>query len=143
MNLNEMTVPQLREIAAGFNITGRSKMKKADLVGSIEAAQIAARSVELFKQAAHIEDGLKADADAGTYSFVNEVAILRDAPGRAIVTAAFDGKTVGGSIIRKGKRLVLRVGNITVTGNTFDKVAKRLASKLGFRADIIDVARNF
>ena len=94
-------------------------------------------------EAAYIEDGLKADADAGTYSFVNEVAVLRDAPGRAIVTAAFDGRTVGGSIVRKGKRLVLVAGTVTVTGNSFEKVAKLFAMKLGFRADRIDVVRGF
>lgn len=85
----------------------------------------------------------QADAEARTYSFVNEVAILRDAPGRAIVTAAFDGRTVGGSIVRKGKRLVLVAGTVTVTGNSFEKVAKLFAMKLGFRADRIDVARGF
>lgn len=74
---------------------------------------------------------------------VNEVAILRDAPGRAIVTAAFDGQSVGGSIVRKGKRLVLRAGDITVTGTTFEKVAKLFAHKLGFRVEIIDVVRAF
>ena len=98
---------------------------------------------EIAEQAAYIEDGLKADADAGTYSYTNEVAILRDAPGRAIVTAAFDGQTVGGSIVRKGKRLVLVAGTVTVTGNSFEKVAKLFAMKLGFRADRIEVARGF
>lgn len=98
---------------------------------------------EIAEQAAYIEEGLQADADAGTYSFVNEVAVLRDAPGRAIVTAAFDGRTVGGSIVRKGKRLVLVAGTVTVTGNSFEKVAKLFAMKLGFRADRIDVARGF
>lgn len=94
-------------------------------------------------EAAYIEDGLKADADAGTYTFVNEVAVLRDAPGRAIVTAAFNGTTVGGSIVRKGKRLVLTAGKVTVSATSFEKIAKRFAMKLGFFADRIDVARSF
>lgn len=98
---------------------------------------------EIAEQAAYIEDELKADADAGTYSPVNEVAILRDAPGTAIVTAVFEGRTVGGSIVRKGKTLVLTAGTVTISGNSFEKVAKRLAAKLGFRAERIDVARSF
>lgn len=92
-------------------------------------------------EAAYIEDGLKADDHAGTYSFVNEVAVLRHAPGRALVTAAFDGRTVGGSIFRKGKRLVLVAGLITITGKSYEQVAKRFAKRLGFHADAIDVAR--
>ena len=39
MNLNEMTVPQLREKAAELDISGRSKMKKADLIAAIEYAE--------------------------------------------------------------------------------------------------------
>lgn len=197
MNLNLMTVSELRKLAAQFGIAGRSTMKKAELIAALSAdefagsleimggiaeleaekremneirAEIAAEDASVEEtmralanaeadaecerarrlaeydaedEAAYIEDGLKADADAGTYSLVNEVAVLRDAPGRAIVTAAFDGRTVGGSIVRKGKRLVLVAGTITVTGNSFEKVAKLFAMKLGFRADRIDVARGF
>lgn len=39
MNLNDMTVPQLREIAADLEIFGRSKMKRADLIAAIEYAE--------------------------------------------------------------------------------------------------------
>lgn len=197
MNLNLMTVSELRKLAAQFGIAGRSTMKKAELIAALSAdefagsleimggiaeleaeeremneirAEIAAEDASIEEtmralanaeadaecdrarriaeydaedEAAYIEDGLKADADAGTYSFVNEVAILRDAPGRAIVTAAFDGQTVGGSIVRRGKTLVLTAGSVRVTGNTFEKVAKRFAKALGFRVEIIDVARSF
>lgn len=155
--LNNMTVAELRKLAGQFHITGRSTMKKAELVRELadpDLADLVELSVSLDEPeadeptdtdeaAAYIEEGLQNDADAGTYSFVNEVAILRDAPGRAIVTAAFDGRTVGGSIVRKGKRLVLVAGTVTVTGNSFEKVAKLFAMKLGFRADRIDVARGF
>jgi hypothetical protein len=51
MNLNDMTVTKLRKIAANFDVPGRSTMRKAELVSAIEAAEIAAESVELFKQA--------------------------------------------------------------------------------------------
>lgn len=42
MNLNDMTVSELRKLAAEYSITGRSTMKKADLVAAIEAAYAAA-----------------------------------------------------------------------------------------------------
>jgi len=187
MNLNDMTVSELRKLAAEYDIAGRSTMKKAQLVAAIEfayaktdveagelldavlgteadvAAQVQARidaenearaaaqrkrnrtnyvsAPEV--EAASIEEAIDRDVEAGTYNYTNEVAILRDAPGRAIVTAAFDGRTVGGSIVRRGKTLVLTAGSVRVTGNTFEKVAKRLAKALDFHADRIDVARSF
>ena len=39
MNLNEMTVSQLRELASELDIYGRSKMKKAELIAAIEYAE--------------------------------------------------------------------------------------------------------
>lgn len=138
--LNSKTVAELRKLAACYDITGRSTMKKAELIDKLIDSGVELR---LSIDAAYIEDGLKADADAGTYSLVNEVAILRDAPGRAIVTAAFDGRTVGGSIVRRGNRLVLMSSSGTIIGTSFEKVAKRFAARLGFRAEIIDVAKAF
>lgn len=156
--LNSKTVAELRKLAASYGIAGRSTMKKAELIDRLIAAGVElslsldeitpeqeARFAEQVKaanaEAAYIEEGLQADAHDGTYSFVNEVAVLRHAPGRALVTAAFDGRTVGGSIFRKGKRLVLVAGLITITGKSYEQVAKRFAKRLGFHADAIDVAR--
>lgn len=142
--IDEITPEQQARYAEQYN----AAKAKTDVVGDAVTAMIDQDAPERIRfdaddEAAYIEEGLQADAEAGTYSFVNEVAILRDAPGRAIVTAAFDGRTVGGSIVRKGKRLVLVAGTVTVTGNSFEKVAKLFAMKLGFRADRIDVARGF
>lgn len=39
MNLNEMTVSQLRELASELDIYGRSKMKKVELIAAIEYAE--------------------------------------------------------------------------------------------------------
>ena len=39
MNLNEMTVSQLRELASELDIYGRSKMKNAELIAAIEYAE--------------------------------------------------------------------------------------------------------
>jgi hypothetical protein len=92
-------------------------------------------------EAASIDEAIDRDVEAGTYSRTNEVAILRDAPGRAIVTAAFDGRTVGGSIVRRGNRYMLVAGTIKIKANSLEKVAKRFAQRLGFHADVIDIDR--
>jgi hypothetical protein len=209
MNLTDMTVPQLRSLAASFGVTGRSTLKKAELIAALSAPEIAelvALSVTVAEMSAAdvadaatkehedeeidltstidnmIEGRLKTveetpsvfngappvriSADGtqtyGPYAasrvdfntppmqqcartFTNEIAILRDAPGTAIVTAAFNGETVAGSIVRRGKRLVLTVTelDIRVKGTTFEQVAKRLAKAIGFHVDHIDVAREF
>jgi hypothetical protein len=51
MSLDNMPVAKLRKLAASFEVPGRSGMRKAELVSAIEAAEIAAESVELFRQA--------------------------------------------------------------------------------------------
>jgi hypothetical protein len=161
MNLNEMTVSELRKLAAEYDIAGRSTMKKAQLVAAIEFAyaKADAEAGELLDEvlgtetdvAAQVQAHIDAENEARAaaqrkrnrtnYATPNEVAILRDAPGRAIVTAAFDGRTVGGSIVRIGRRYMLTAGTITIKANTFEKIAKLFAKRLGFRADVIDIDR--
>lgn len=41
MNLNDMTVTELRKLAARHNVTGRSTMKKAELIAALSAPEIA------------------------------------------------------------------------------------------------------
>lgn len=161
MNLNDMTAPELRKLAAKYNVTGRSTMKKAELVKALSAPELAnllelhfgiieaeneeremnAIRDEIAAEAAALDEAIDRDVEAGTYSYTNEVAILRDAPGRAIVTAAFNGQTVGGSIVRIGRCYMLTAGTITIKANTFEKIAKLFAKRLGFRADVIDIDR--
>lgn len=145
--LNSKTVTELRQLAAQRHIARRSTMKKAELIDALIASDVesvlAIEQITPEQQAAYAAEYNAAKAKRDAVSNSGEVAILRDAPGTAIVTAAFDGRTVGGSIVRRGKRLVLRAGAVTVTGTTFEKVAKRFAAKLGFRADVIDVAKSF
>lgn len=171
MNLNDMTASELRKLAARFDVTGRSTMKKAELIAALSAPEIA-HVVELSvtidqmpddepatveAEAAYIEEGIErdeaADAEAGELldavlgeyagPIGGEVAILRDAPGRAIVTAAYNGLTTGAEITREGKRLVLRYAKFTIKANSYEKLAKLFAQRLGFRADRIDVERSF
>jgi hypothetical protein len=159
MNLNDMTAPELRKLAAKFNVTGRSTMKKAELVKALSAPELSNLlelhfgiieaeteeremneiRAEIAAEAATIDAAIDRDVEAGTYSRTNEVAILRDAPGRAIVTAAFDGRTVGGSIVRRRNRYMLVAGTIKIKANSLEKVAKRFAQRLGFHADVIDI----
>lgn len=40
MNINDMTVTELRKLAAQHNITGRSTMKKAELIAALTAPEI-------------------------------------------------------------------------------------------------------
>jgi hypothetical protein len=133
--IDEITPEQEARFAEQYNA--------AKAAADAEAGELldAVLGAEVDNDATYIEEGLEQDAEAGTYSFTNEVAILRDAPGRAIVTAAFDGRTVGGSIVRIGRRYMLTAGSVRVTGNTFEKVAKLFAKRLGFRADVIDIDR--
>lgn len=143
--LNSKTVAELRKIAACYDIAGRSTMKKADLIDRLIDSGVETRlaidEITPEQEAAYAEQYNAAKAKRET---VNEVAVLRDAPGTAIVTAAFDGKTVRGFIVREGRRFVLTfAGSSTVTGSSYEKVAKRFAAKLGFRADVIDVSRSF
>jgi hypothetical protein len=159
MNLNEMTVTELRKLAAECNVVGRSTMKKAELIDAIRAFEAAAAD-ELSAAETVSEDAVDArtraeyaaaDAEAGELldavlgEYVEptggEIAILRDAPGRAIVTAAFDGRTVGGSIVRQGNRYMLVAGTIKLKANSLNKLAKLFAKRLGFYADVIDIDR--
>lgn len=41
MNLNNMTVTELRKLAARHNVTGRSTMKKVELIAALSAPEIA------------------------------------------------------------------------------------------------------
>jgi hypothetical protein len=143
MNLNEMTVSQLREIAATLSVPGRSKMKKADLIGAVEAAQIAARSVELFEQA-DAEAGELLDAALGEYvqpvASQGTVAITKYSANEAIATAAFDFDSIGGRVTRERGRWVLRQAGLSpIRAKTLSKIAKLWANKLGFYATAIDI----
>lgn len=143
--LNSKTVTELRQLAAQRHIARRSTMKKAELIDALIASDVesvlAIEQITPEQQAAYAAEYNAAKAKRDAVSNSGEVAILRDAPGTAIVTAAFDGRTVGGTIVRKGKRLMLVAGHIKITGNSFEKVAKLFAKRLGFRAEIIDVAQ--
>jgi hypothetical protein len=138
-SLNSKTVAELRKLAASYNIAGRSTMKKGELVAVLAHDGLAELSIAIE----NIDDAAQERfaEQVGQSQQPNEVAILRDAPGRAIVTAAFDGRTVGGSIVRVGRRYMLTAGTITIKANTFEKIAKLFAKRLGFRADVISIDR--
>lgn len=141
-NLDRLTVVDLRAIAADLKIAGRSKMKRAELLSAIDAAEIAARSVELFEQAAHIEEGIEQDeADAAEYATVSDqVAITKYSANEAFGTAVFEGRSIGGHATRERGRWVLRVEmGRTIRAKTLDKVARQWAKSLGFYATTIAI----
>lgn len=164
--LNSRNVAELRKLAVCYGIAGRSTMKKAELIDKLIDAGVETRlaidEITPEQQARYAEQyndakaKAKADADAEAGALLDavlgeyvepvggEVAILRDAPGRAIATAAHHGLTYGAEITREHGKLVLRHGKLfTLKANTYEKLAKLFAMKLGFRADRIDVARGF
>jgi hypothetical protein len=89
MNLNDMTVSELRKLAAQFDISGRSTMKKAELIAALSADEFAGPleimggiaeleaeeremneiRAEIAAEAAYIEEGIErdeaADVEAG------------------------------------------------------------------------------
>jgi hypothetical protein len=123
--------------------------EKSDVVSDSVAAMIEQDAPERIRFDDDDETSELPDPDGsntlpipnGPWFHTNEVAILRDAPGRAIVTAAFDGRTVGGSIVRTGRRYMLTAGLITIKANSLVKLAKLFANRLGFHADVIDIDR--
>jgi hypothetical protein len=159
MNLNEMTVSELRKLAAQCNVVGRSTMKKSELIAAIKAFETAAAeelaaaetTAEDVADARIIAERAAADAEAGELldaalgEYVaptgsqGQIAITKYSTHEAIATAAFDVDSIGGRVTRERGRWVLRDGNHTIRAKTLGKVAKLWAKKLGFFATVIDV----
>lgn len=158
--LNNMTVVELRKLAAQFHIAGRSKMTKAQLVRELNDPDIAdvvelsisvaetdeiTADTETMNAIADAEAGDLLDAALGEYvepvSAHGEVAIMKYSANDAVATAAFDADSVGGHVTRERGRWVLRdnIGG-PVRAKTLNKVAKLWAKRLGFHATAIDVA---
>lgn len=163
-NLDRLTVTDLRAIAADLKISGRSKMKRAELLDAITIAEQAAANVESIEdtmqaitnaeadaecerarrlaeydaEAAYIEEGIETDeADAAEHAPGEQVVISKYSANDAIATAAFAGRSVGGHATRERGRWVLRAEGRTIRAKTLGKVAKLWAKALGFRATIV------
>lgn len=166
MNLTDMTVPQLREIAAELDISGRSKMRKADLVAVITRAQMDAKweanqaEDESTASDHNPTDGQMAAVDLSVLPVLTDIKpqrvyttptkptrvkalITRDVPGAAFFNLS---NGIGGVIVREKGRFELVTGSgetITVRARTMVKAVKRLAVKLGIRLDAIDTVKAF
>lgn len=168
MNLTDMTVPQLREIAAELDISGRSKMRKADLVAVITRAQMDAKweanqaQAESTASDHNPTDGQVTAVDLSdhTHAILSDTKpqrvyttpakptrvkalITRDVPGAAFFNLS---NGIGGVIVREKGRFELVTGSgetITVRARTMVKAVKRLAVKLGIRLDAIDTVKAF
>lgn len=158
MNLNLMTVSELRKLAVEFGIAGRSTMKKAELIAALSAdefanilelkagiAEVEAEEremneirAEIAAEAAYIEEGIEIDeADAAEHAPGEQVVISKYSANEAIATAAFAGRSVGGHATRERGRWVLRAEGRTIRAKTLGKVAKLWAKALGFHATIV------
>lgn len=155
--INDMTRTDLYELAKTANISGRSKMTKAQLIEALTAAQAEVletqapevqdyytedESTTVEEDAAFIAEGLDQDVEAGTYTVENVAQVVRDNPGTGYVQM---GKHMA-IFVREGSRWAL----VTQTGETFEirsrsigKMVKRWAKRLNIWADNIEVARTF
>lgn len=143
MDLNTKTVTELRTIAAELEISGRSKMKKAELVAVIERYQMDQRwnSPEVVEEAPEVFASI--EAPEITTPTRTKAMITRDVPGAAFFNIS-DGPS--GVIVRYGRVFELVTGSgetITVRARTMVKAVKRLAVKLGIHLDAIDTVKLF
>lgn len=154
MSYTDMTVTELRTVAAELSIAGRSKMRKADLIAAIEAAEAPASSDH------NPVDGQVAAVDLSVLPILMDrepqrfyttpapaqrvkALITRDVPGAAFFNFS---NGVGGVIVRYGRVFELVTGSgetITVRARTMVKAVKRLAVKLGIHLDAIDTVKVF
>ncbi len=74
MNLNEMTVSELRKIAAQFKVTGRSTMKKAELIDALSAPEVA----DLVELSTSLDETAAIEADADTMDAITEAEAESD-----------------------------------------------------------------
>lgn len=165
--LNHMTVAELRKLAARFDITGRSKMTKAQLVRELADPDIAdvvelaisvAETEEIMADAyavAAIEEADAENADERTAAIDEEdetpirVKIERHRPGGGLASiASADG--IRNAWVRRaprGKGWILTdtydSRPVRVKAVSFEKLAKAWARKLGVRVEIIDVVKTF
>jgi hypothetical protein len=169
MNLSDMTVTELRKLAAELEISGRSKMKKADLIATITRAQMDAKweaepqasdhnpvtgevtAVDITAPAPFDMSRMAVLADTVPQRISvtpvkptrTKAMITRDVPGAAFFNIS-DGPS--GVIVRYGNVFELVTGSgetITLRARTMVKAIKRLAVKLGIHLDAIDTVKVF
>jgi hypothetical protein len=164
MNLNLMTVSQLRKLAVEFGIAGRSTMKKAELIAALSAAEFAnilelkagiaeveaeeremnEIRAEIAAEKSDVEAGELLDAALGEYveptASTGRIAITKYSASEAIATVAFsDGSTVCAHVKRERGRWALRDGAHTIRAKTLGKAGKLWAKALSFHATTIDI----
>lgn len=172
MNLTDMTVPQLREIAAELDISGRSKMRKADLVAVITRAQMDAKweanqaQAESTASDHNPTDGQVAAVDLSALPLMVDfkpqrfytvpanletarIDVEHDKSGRAF----FDMMTRTGfdrhvTAVRQGRFWVIEdrwnaEKDFRIRATTLGKLAKRWARKLDTWANDVRIVKTF
>lgn len=159
MNLNNMTVTELRKLAARHNVTGRSTMKKAELIAALSAPEIA-DLVELTVTVDQMDDTVTSEVtEVVEFSAAKDEPVELDNRVRIDITRYDQGKADArmndrqgfeywAQVVRQGRRWVLIDScngekNFTIRAGSLGKLAKRWAAKLDNWADDIRVVREF
>lgn len=172
MTLNEMTVPELRKIAAQFKVTGRSTMKKAELINALSAPEVA----DLVELSISLDETAAIEADADTMEAIAEAEaefeentpeeeaaykawfdakvaeqqaaappiarVVRDAPGAGFVKL----RAHRAIIVREGRRWVLQTATgetMTIRARSIGKAVKAWAKRLDIMLDDIIIEKEF
>lgn len=147
MELNNMNVKQLQELAAELGVKGRSKMKKAELVAAIEAAE-APVSDELFPSDNGLAEELEAaeepltqkqeaDSEEQEEPVATEIVFSNITRDGASAKILFDnGDNRFAHVERFGHMLTIRergflTPSFKVKAVSFDRLARKWAKGLG------------
>ena len=121
MNIYEMTVSELRKLAAQFKVTGRSNMKKAELIDALEMC-------EAYQQT------LEPETTGTTETTEISALVNREIPGMGYVS--LDTKEVNTAfVVRTGNRWELRATN----GKAAHIRARSIAKAVKLWARVLDI----
>jgi hypothetical protein len=156
MELNEMTVSELRKLAAQQNIQGRSTMKKAELVKALSDEDIAdvvelAVTVDKLNQANQVEqeEAAEADSEEQEEPVATEIMFYNITRDGASALILFDnGDKRFAHVERFGHMLTIRergflTQSFKVKAVSFDRLARKWAKGLGVWNTEIKVTKEF
>lgn len=156
MELNEMTVSELRKLAAQQNIQGRSTMKKAELVKALSDKDIAdvvelAVTVDKLNQADQVQQEEASEADPAEQEepVATEILFSNITRNGAYAEILFsNGDKRFAHVERFGHMLTIRergflTQSFKVKAVSFDRLARKWAKGLGVWNTEIKVTKEF
>jgi len=149
-NLNQLTVSELRKIAASFGVSGRSTMKKAELVEALSDPEIAS-FVALRFSVDEIDDGaqerfaeqVRESRKSDDVGRTVRAMITRDAPGSAYVNLDTSAINVASISRQRGRFVLVSDSGMTIRARTAAKAVKAWAVKLGVYLNAIETVKQF